>query len=96
MAKRKNNPLGGPGDPRHGTAHAYSYHHCRCNPCKGAHREAQAKWKETPVRVHSAGGYEKGCRCVVCCSAKSRLNSSTNRRASLRRAARVVDMGGLA
>ena len=29
----------------HGTVEGYLHWHCRCSPCRGAHREAQREWR---------------------------------------------------
>ncbi len=34
---------------KHGTSTGYSYHRCRCNLCKAAHREAHRKWRKSKV-----------------------------------------------
>ena len=91
------------GDPRHGTMTGYSYHKCRCRPCRDTNVQYHRKYKENnnikqfdpvtpnvdqqnvmtsnPVdiihndvddpRHGTIRGYDIGCRCDPCKSAKS-------------------------
>lgn len=55
----------------HGTATAYSYHHCRCDRCRAAIREYQRSRRNpdaVPDGQHGTpNAYSNyGCRCEVC------------------------------
>lgn len=34
---------------KHGTAHTYEYHKCRCRPCKDAHAAKRRKYRKPPT-----------------------------------------------
>ena len=68
---RRNKPLGGVSDPRHGTVNGYNYWGCRCEPCRTAN-SAASKSQRSPdlVKNHGRVGYDYGCRCEQCRSGK--------------------------
>lgn len=89
--------LNGVGDHRHGTEKGYSYHGCRCERCREAHRESHTRWRAGgPPSSHGSGGYEKGCRCAVCKGAKQVCNAESVARQRARAAAPRVDLSRLA
>lgn len=64
-------PLTGPNDPRHGTQCGYGYWGCRCAKCRAAATERAREARQTvTVTNHGRYGYDMGCRCDECSTAK--------------------------
>ena len=81
-----------PDDARHGTAYAYVYYKCRCEPCTQANRDrcAQAQaarlTRPTAEHVHGTNGYfNYGCRCATCKTAGKEANAQGRKARRTRR-----------
>jgi len=76
-----------PDDPRHGTENGYNNIKCRCERCRRAHRDYQARYMRrvledgslvnATVEHGSAYRYDVGCRCDACRQAHNLKSRTT-------------------